>query len=187
MILFINACVRENSRTLHLAKDYISYYNNNNEPVTEVELCSAGLYPLGRDTLEKRESYIEEGNFTDEMFAQAHLLKQADRIIIAAPYWDYSFPSLIKVWIEQLCVMGLTFDYSSEGIPTSLCSLNELVYITTAGGYIPGRNFGYDYVCEVFTSFFGVKKCRCIKAEGLDIAGNDPEEIIKMTKREYRK
>lgn len=186
MILFVNACVRENSRTLSLAKDFISYYNNN-EPVTEVNLQNAGLAPLDKSSLAAREAFIARNDYDDEIFAQARLLAKADKIVIAAPYWDLSFPSLLKVYIEQLCVMGLTFTYSADGMPVSLCRLRELVYITTAGGFIPEKNFGYDYVREVFTSFFGVKKCRCIKAEGLDIAGNDPDEILKTAEEEFKK
>ena len=119
------------------------------------------------------------------MFEHAKLFSGAEKIVIAAPYWDYSFPALLKIYIEQLCVMGLTFTYSDEGVPVSLCRLEELVYITTAGGFIPERNYGYDYVREVFTGFFGAKKCRYIKAEGLDIIGSDPDEILSLAEKDF--
>ena len=184
MILFINACVRDDSRTLRLAKDFLASYGRD-ESITAVELQSQRLSPLDGEKLSAREKFIAQGNYDNEMFEHAKLFSGAEKIVIAAPYWDYSFPALLKIYIEQLCVMGLTFTYSDEGFPVSLCRLEELVYITTAGGFIPERNYGYDYVREVFTGFFGAKKCRYIKAEGLDIIGSDPDEILSLAEKDF--
>ena len=52
-ILFINACVRENSRTLKLAESILS---NMKGEITEVNLNKEILSPLNRELLEKREA-----------------------------------------------------------------------------------------------------------------------------------
>ena len=51
-ILFINACVRENSSTLVLAKDVLSKMAGD---VIEVNLNQENILPLNRELLEKRE------------------------------------------------------------------------------------------------------------------------------------
>ena len=61
---------------------------------------------------------------------------KADIIVIAAPYWDLSFPAQLKDYIERVNAVGVTFDYDQEGIPYGLCRAKKLVYITTAGGNI---------------------------------------------------
>jgi FMN-dependent NADH-azoreductase len=109
-------------------------------------------------------------------------------VIIAAPYWDMSFPSSLKVYLEQLCVNKLTFCYGETGAPCSLAKVKKVVYITTAGGIIGAANFGFDYINGLFSTLFGVKDFSFFSAEGLDIVGNNPEEILhraieKMTSR----
>ena len=62
-------------------------------------------------------------------------------------------------------------------MPIGLCKADELVYVTTAGGkYIP--DFSYDYIKALSENCFGIKTTRLIKAEMLDIAGMNAEEIL---------
>ena len=117
-------------------------------------------------------------DFTHELFAPARQFREADEVVIAAPYWDLSFPAMLKAYIEQLCVNGLTFSYSEEGIPVGHCLAKRLTYVTTAGGYLGAYNMGFDYVAAVCKLYFGIEESRCISAEGLDIWGNDAEAIL---------
>ena len=34
----------------------------------------------------------------------------ADRILIAAPFWDMSFPAVLKAFFEQVSLFGITFE-----------------------------------------------------------------------------
>ena len=99
-------------------------------------------------------------------------------MVIAAPYWDMSFPASLKLYIEQLCVNKLTFCYSEKGIPCGLTNIKKVVYLTTSGGYIGNNNFGFDYIKTLFSTLFGVGDIAFFSAEGLDIYGNDPESIL---------
>ena len=105
-ILFINACVRENSRTLVLAK---SIMKDMVGEISEVKLSLEDIKPLDRELLEKREGLIAGGAFDDPMFRYAKQFAQADEIVIAAPFWDLSFPAMLKIYIEQITVSGITF------------------------------------------------------------------------------
>ena len=98
MILFINACVRGQSRTKRIADAFLSKVN---EPVTELKLENMEFPQTDEDFLKKRDSLIAEGRFSDPMFSLARQFAEADRIVIAAPYWDLSFPAVLKQYFEQ--------------------------------------------------------------------------------------
>ena len=57
-VLFINACVRENSRTLVLAKNVMKDMIGE---IVEVNLNLETIEPLDRALLEKRERLIKDG------------------------------------------------------------------------------------------------------------------------------
>ena len=181
MLLFVNACARRNSRTLALAERLRERLPDKCEVLN---LYETNLRPLDYEALQKREKCILENDFSDETFSFAKQFKRADRIIIAAPYWDLSFPSILKCYFEAICVNGLVFSYSEHGIPEGLCRAKELYYITTAGGFIPENNFGYDYAKQLCSDFFGIKNTVCIKAEGLDIVDADVNEILAAAEKE---
>ena len=181
-ILFINACVRPESRTLELAKCVLGRLGG---AVTELKLDAEKLPPLSNELLEKRNALIEGENFGDPMLRYARQLAEADTLVIAAPYWDLIFPATVRLWFEHICVTGLTFRYSPEGFPVSLCKAKRMIYVTTAGGPIfEGFNFGYDYAKAVCEGYFGIHDCRCVKAENLDIVGADVEGILAKAKED---
>lgn len=57
----------------------------------------------------QREALLAEGKFDHPRFRYAHRFAAADKIVIAAPFWDLSFPALLKVYIENLAWMVLPF------------------------------------------------------------------------------
>lgn len=87
------------------------------------------------------------------------------------------FPALLKIYLENVTVCGVTFRYSDKGIPVGLCRAEKLCYVTTSGGPII-HNFGFTYVDTMAREFYGIKETRFISAEGLDIVGADSERIL---------
>ena len=63
-----------------------------------------------------------------------------------------------------------------------MCKADKLYYVTTSGGIIGDNNFGFDYVKALTTALYGVKEALCIKAEGLDLVGNDAARILAQAK-----
>ena len=114
------------------------------------------------------------------MFIPAKAFAAADTIVIAAPYWDLAFPALLKAYLEQITVCGITFEYK-KGVPRSLCRAKKLIYITTSGGKIY-KNLGFEYVKTISETFFSIPDIALIKAEGLDIKDADEEKIIAEAK-----
>ena len=176
-ILFINACVRKNSRTVSLAQYILDKLNGE---ICEINLERENLKPLDGNVLEKRERLTAENNFSDEMFDYAKKFADADTIVIAAPYWDLAFPALLKIYLEQITVSGITFRYA-KGVPQGMCRAKRLIYITTAGGAIYD-NFGFEYVKAMAQKLYGIGEVLFFKAENLDIDGNDVTELIDKAK-----
>lgn len=99
--------------------------------------------------------------------------------MIAAPYWDLSFPASLKQYFEHINALGITFTYTPEGIPKGLCKAKELYYVTTSGGnYVPGE-YGFGYVEALAQRYYGIQDVRLIQTVSLDLDGADPEQILK--------
>ncbi len=180
-LLYVNACVRRDvaSRTNRLAQAYLRLrLENQSCSVNTVVLEDVGMEPLLGQGLAEREEAIQKRVFSGASFELARAFAAADEVVIAAPYWDMSFPALLKLYIEQLCVNQLTFCYGETGKPQGLVNVKKVVYITTSGGYIGNANFGFDYLKGVFSTLFGITNISFFSAEGLDIYGNDPEQIL---------
>lgn len=179
-VLYIDACVnRETSRTERLAQALLARLEvERDASVTTVVLENLPIAPLGGDDINRRTEGTRAGDFSDVVFDVAKQLKEADEVVIAAPYWDFSFPAKLKVYLEHACAQGVTFEYSAEGIPTGLCRGTRLYYVTTVGGYIGDYDYGFQQVKAAFALYFGFKEAVCFKAEGLDIVTNDAEAIM---------
>ena len=174
MTLYINSCVRADSRTDKLARAVLERLGNEYE---ELFLPNEGLMPLSEEMLNKRTELLANGQTDDEMLKYAHQFADADRIVISAPFWDGSFPSLLKVYIENIYAVGIVSRYDEKGMPVGMCKAQELVYVTTAGGkYIP--DFSYDYIKAIAENCLGIKNTRLVMVEMLDIEGIDTEKIL---------
>ena len=175
-ILFVNACVRKESRTKRLADRLLQKLNGPYEEVRPQEI----RFPLvDEEFLRLRDRLIAAQDFGNPMFAPARQFAEAKTIVIAAPYWDFSFPAALKQYLEQICVLGVTFRYSEEGVPVGLCRAEKLYYVTTAGGNFTPEEYGFGYVKALAQSYYGIQDVSLIKAEGLDIVGADVEAILR--------
>lgn len=175
-ILFIDAAARQDSRTRELARYLIGKLSGE---IKHISLYETEIPQLDSARLAWRNRCCAAGDFKDGYYTIAKEFAGADIIVIAAPFWDLSFPAILKQYIEAISVNGLTFTYSESGIPVGLCSAKKAYYVTTAGGYIMNDEFGFGYIKALFCNMFGIKECECIKAEGLDIYGADIETIMK--------
>ncbi len=177
-ILFVNACVRPESRTLRLAKHVLSKLDGE---VQEVNLEKENIQPLNLETLQQRDALLNAKDYDAPMLKYAKQFAAADTVVIAAPYWDLSFPAMLKNYIEAVTVNGITFTYSEEGFPISLNNIKKVVYVTTAGGPTTNMDFGCEYVAGVCRNLYRIEDVKCYKAEMLDVVGFNAEEILSKT------
>lgn len=182
MTLFINACVRRGSRTKKLADRILAKEDG---PIEEVRLEEIGFPAADGAFLKRRDALIAEGRFDDPLFALARQFARAEKVVIAAPYWDLSFPATLKQYFEQINVIGVTFCYTAEGSPQGLCRAKRLIYVTTAGGIATPDDYGFGYVKALAQRFYGIPELRLVKAAGLDVIGADEKEILERAVAEF--
>ena len=180
MILFVNGCVRENSRTLELARAVLA---KENDAIEEIRLYPNGPDGLDAGKLALRDALLANREFDHPMFRWARQFADAEAIVLAAPYWDLAFPAKVRAYLEEVTISGITFRYGENGIPQGLCKAKRLIYVTTAGGPIfENFNFGYDYVKALAQGFYGISEVSLIKAEGLDVWGAEAAAIMEEAK-----
>lgn len=186
-ILFVNACVRgEDSRTLRLARAFLDSMRAAlpQAEFIEHDLTKMQLRSVDLDTLNRKEALCDAYAWDDALLASACDFQSADAVVIAAPYWDMSFPSILKVWVENMYVRNLTFKYVNDQ-SVGLCRGREAVYLTTAGSPIGTHDWGTAYIKDVM-QVLGIPGFTAVKAEALDLAGRDVEGIMARAEKEAR-
>lgn len=180
-VLFVNSCIRGSaSRTLRLARRLVSRI-----PDADIEvllLPALHLTPYGAEEIAERDVLSAAGAFDAPFFALANQFKSADAVVLACPFWDMGVPSMVRTYLERLCVTGLTFHYGSDNYPVGDCRLQRFIYVTTRGGIVDNR----DPVLTDHASAYLLSVCKLLSsgrfdtlaAEGLDIVGNDAEALL---------
>ena len=178
MNLYINSCARKESRTNMLASYLLEKLGN----YEEIDLYKEKIKPYGEENVNDRQYKASKFLFDDDIFNYANSFKEAQNIVISAPYWDMSFPSILKVYIENIFAVGLVCQYNEKGETIGLCRAENLYYVVTSGGkYCP--DFSYDYIKYLATQCFGIKHTHLVVAENLDIVGADVEKILNDAKK----
>ena len=179
-LLYVDACVnRETSRTERLAQVLLErLLEQGDYELTTLVLENEALAPLTGELVLARSEGTQAGDFSHPVFAYAKQFAAADTVVVATPYWDFSFPAMLKVYLELLCAQGVTFNYSPEGIPTGLVNVSKAYYVTTVGGYAGEWDYGWDQVKALCQLYFGIQDVKAFRAEGLDIITNDAEQIM---------
>ena len=178
--LYIDCCIRgEQSRTKKLAEAFLVAYGVQEDvSIDRLTLMEEPMIPFSNGFFWQREQLLERGALDHPRFRYAHQFQQAQRIIIAAPFWDLSFPALLKVYIENLCVQGITIDCNEQNGCFGVCNATKMLFLTTRGGALEGseQDNGTKYLSDM-AKFFGIPSFAHIAADALD-AGLEPVETI---------
>ncbi|MDL2237088.1 NAD(P)H-dependent oxidoreductase [Christensenellaceae bacterium OttesenSCG-928-K19] len=186
MVLFINACLRaKQSRTKSLCDSFLEEYArlHPEEAIETVDLCTDHYNCLTSKAVEERDALVLAQNLTHPTLAPALRFAKADKLVIGAPYWDVSFPAALKCYIENICVNGVTFLYTPLG-PKGLCNAKKMLYISTTGGPVPGKNAGFAYMEELCNTLLGINDCAYFAAGMLDVEGQDVSALLEQARTE---
>lgn len=93
----------------------------------------------------------------------------ADKYVFVTPMWNFSFPPVLKAYLDAVSVAGKTFKYTEEG-PIGLLSDKKAFHIQGRGGiYSDGpaaeMEMGHRYL-EVMMRFFGIPSFEGLYVEG---------------------
>ena len=97
-------------------------------------------------------------------------LQQADEYVFGVAMHNFSIPSTLKLWIDQIARRGRTFSYGANGPEGLLKGKKATVLIASGGVYAVGTpaggmNFVEPYLKAVF-SFLGVTDVTFVTAGG---------------------
>ena len=125
-----------------------------------VTFADKGTHAEKRNLSQKLEVELSEAILNEFM--------AADVIVLGAPMYNFSVPTQLKAWIDQISIAGVTFRYSEKG-PEGLATGKRVVIVSTAGGKHAGGPTGIaheDYLKLVF-GFLGITDIEVVRADGL--------------------
>jgi FMN-dependent NADH-azoreductase len=105
--------------------------------------------------------------FSDELIGE---LEQADEYVIGVAMHNFSIPSVLKLWIDQISRVGKTFSYGEYGPKGLLVNKKATLLAASGGVYEPGTplgalNFAEPYLRAVL-GFVGVTEVNLVNAGG---------------------
>lgn len=132
-LVVINACVRQgDSRTLKIAEPVIQALAERYETVRYDLPEMEGVVPLTPALFAARGA----GEVPAWAASAAREIAAADRILIAAPFWDMGIPAVLKAFFEQTSLFDVTFTDNGTTC-VGLCKAPKVLFITTRGMDIP--------------------------------------------------
>ena len=181
-LLFIDCCISQRgpeSRTRALAEAYLTAFREAH-PDWEVETVPQetllALRPFSTDMLDQRDALASVGAFDAPVFDLARQFRAADRVVVAAPFWDLCFPAALRLYIEYICANGIAYHYDEHGCHGD-CRADRLVYLTTGGDVERENSVGVLYWRQL-AAMFGIGGFDDVFAGGLDLTPEKTEEIM---------
>ncbi len=104
---------------------------------------------------------------SDSLIAE---LQQADEYVIGVPMHNFSVPSVLKLWIDQVARVGKTFSYA-DGTPKGLIVGKKATFLIATGGIYDAQtqmaslNFVEPYLRSLF-GFLGLTDVTFLTAGG---------------------
>ena len=169
-ILYIDACIREElSRTKKIATPIINKLKENHE-VETLKLNDLNLKIVDKDLITKRNNK----QIDVEVLTWAKKVATADKIVIAAPFWDMSFPAALKNFFELCSIFEVTFS-STDKQCYGLCKADTLLYITTRGMDIHTGDMldGATPYLKALMWLWGIKKLQVVEATNMDYSSEE--------------
>ncbi|MFF1262795.1 MULTISPECIES: FMN-dependent NADH-azoreductase [unclassified Streptomyces] len=118
-------------------------------PHITADAWSAGYAAPSERTPEQSAAFAARVKLIEE-------LEQADTVLIGAPMYNYSIPSTLKAWLDNVLLLGRTAGEtpSAQGTPA-------IVVASRGGSYAPGTprenyEFVQNYLEAVFTGTLGL-------------------------------
>lgn len=171
-LVIIDSCMRAESRTrriLNAAREVLSTRYD----IEIIDVNAAGLLPLTPEGLEERTS----GIVPEQTLSLAKTIATADRLVVAAPFWDMSFPATLKAFFENMSLYGVTFEDNGHTC-VGLCKCKKVMYITTRGMDVETgspREQGSSYLMALST-LWGLGEVTTVAAKNLDYLSTDEVE-----------
>ena len=167
VLLVAASALGNDSTSLKVAHDVIGTLG---ESVVKSRDLSQGLETINQAWVNanftEQASRSEDQNLilahSDELISE---VLWADALVIASPIYNFSVPSALKAWIDQVCRAGLTFNYTANG-PVGLLSGKRAILAISSGG-VPvdsAVDFATPYLRQVL-NFIGISDIQTVRVD----------------------
>ena len=137
-LIQIDSSARTSSVTRRLTAKFAEEWRKNHPDGVVIQRdLSATVIPLITD--DWNATHLEQSKLTpvqqsylstsDELIEE---LEAADTVVIGAPMYNFTIPSSLKAWIDQIVRLGKTVGYGPNG-PQGLLTKKKVVIITSRG------------------------------------------------------
>ncbi len=176
-LLHIDSSPLESSISRELTREFVKTWTNTHPDGKVIYRDLAASAPKPVDTAWIYSAYTPETSRTSEQKAIVALsdeliaeLEHADEYVIGVAMHNFSIPSVLKLWIDQIVRKGSTFTYAETG-PQGLLHGKKATILAASGGvYEPGTptaslNFIDPYL-KTILGFIGVTDVKFVTAGG---------------------
>ncbi|WP_309121950.1 FMN-dependent NADH-azoreductase [Paenibacillus sp.] len=146
-LLYINSHPLEahESMSLTAAERFLEVYRDTRpeDEIVRLDLYRADVPALDADVLrgwnalrsgaafddlptEAKKKIARLGEIVDQFLA-------ADKFLIVSPMWNFSYPPVLKAYLDAVTAAGKTFRYTAEG-PIGLATGRKAIHIQASGG-----------------------------------------------------
>ena len=193
-VLYITAHPHDESQSYSMAvgKAFLEEYKqvNQNDEIVHIDLYKENIPHIDADVFSgwgKLRSGQGFDQLTAEEQAKVGRLNElsdqfvaADKYVFVTPLWNFSFPPIMKAYLDSVAVAGKTFKYTESG-PVGLLPDKRALHIQARGGiYSEGPaaelEMGHRYL-GVMMSFFGVPSLEGLFVEGHNAMPEKAQEI----------
>jgi len=193
-VLYITAHPHDESASFSMAagKAFIDSYKeaNPSDEVVHIDLYKENIPHIDADVFSgwgKLQSGSEFNALSAEEQAKVARLNElsdqfvaADKYVFVTPFWNFSFPPVMKAYIDSVSVAGKSFKYTEHG-PVGLLTDKKALHIQARGGiYSEGpaatMEMGHRYL-ELIMQFYGVPSFEGLFIEGHNAMPEKAQEI----------
>lgn len=181
-LLFVDCCISQRgpeSRTRALAEAFLRAFQKNH-PEAEIETVTPetllALKPFDPEMLDERDALASVEAWDAPVFDLARQFRRADGIVVAAPFWDLSFPAALRTYIEYISANGLTYHYEADGCHGD-CKAERLAYLTSGGDFEREDSVGVAHWRQL-CAMFGIGQFDYVFAGGLDTDPAKTSELL---------
>jgi FMN-dependent NADH-azoreductase len=196
-VLYITAHPLDHNVSFSLAvgKEFIEAYKkaNPSDEIVNLDLYNIDIPEIDAEVFSgwgKLRSGAEFDHLSNEEKAKVSRLGEivdqfvaADKYVFVSPMWNFSFPPVLKAYIDAISIAGKTFKYTETG-PVGLLVDKKALHIQASGGVYsegPAASFenGHSYLKKI-AQFIGIPKLEGIFVEGAAAA---PEKAPAIKER----
>jgi FMN-dependent NADH-azoreductase len=194
-LLYITAHPHDHSQSFSMAagQAFIDSYKeqNPNDEIVHIDLYKENIPQIDSDVFSGW-GKLQSGKGFDELSSEektkvsrlAELSDQfvgGDKYVFVTPMWNFSFPPVMKAYIDAVAVAGKTFKYTDQG-SVGLLTDKKALHIQARGGiYSEGPaadlEMGHRYLNAVVKQFFGVPTFEGLFIEGHAAMPDKAQEI----------